>query len=220
MDSEGLITAMPLQALQPTLAYVFREAERAGNLMLDRIEALGVPRGEGLGAFKEGRSIVTPDGRLITSDMVLSGVKPGRRIMVMGTCTGCTSLEGQPEAHDIDVLVVGGIQPEEDGLGGGEGKEEDASVRAAVEVAAAALGQLPVRLLGRTAAALGVRHVLLSRFDWKVHGRMAHPYMDVVVQRAVEQVADELSPQQRVTAIHDLWVHVLEKHEGPGWAPL
>ena len=32
-----------------------------------------------------------------------------------------------------------------------------------------------------------------------------------------DQVACQLSPQQRVTAIHDFWVHILEKHEGNLW---
>ncbi len=63
-------------------------------------------------------------------------------------------------------------------------------------------------------AVLGARHVLLARFDWRLHGLETHPYMDPMIRLLVEQVAEHLSPQQRVTAIHDCWVHVCDKHEG------
>ena len=69
---------------------------------MDRVNALGVPHGAGLSELKAGRSIVTPPsaetsgiGRIVSPEMVLSGVKPGRKIIVMGTCSGCASLERQ-----------------------------------------------------------------------------------------------------------------------------
>jgi hypothetical protein len=77
MDCEGIITAFPLQAARPTLGYLFREADRTGTLRLDRVEALGVPRGTALGVLKEGCSIVTPNGLLVTPEMVRGG--EGRR---------------------------------------------------------------------------------------------------------------------------------------------
>ncbi|GAX80820.1 hypothetical protein CEUSTIGMA_g8255.t1 [Chlamydomonas eustigma] len=201
LDSAGMITAIPVRSHRPTLAYVFHEPDRSGTLLLDRVEALGVPKGASLGFLKDGRSIVTAEGRLVTPDMVLTEVKPGRKILVMGMCSSCDTLVWHEATHGVDVLIAGGTI--------------SSDVAAAVPSVGSQL--LAASALGKTAAQIQARHVLLSRFDWRVHGKHVHPYEDPVVKRLVLEVARELEPQHRVTAIHDFWVHVMEKHEGRDW---
>jgi ribonuclease BN (tRNA processing enzyme) len=173
-------------------------------LLLDRVEALGVPKGASLGLLKDGRSIVTPEGRLVTPDMVLTEVKPGRKILIMGMCSNCDTLAWHEATKGVDVMIAGG------------------TISSDVVVAAPLVGSqlLAASALGKTAAQIHARHVLLARFDWRVHGQHVHPYEDPVVKRLVLEVARELGPQHRVTAIHDFWVHVMEKHEGRDWKAL
>ena len=176
IDGEGTIVVIPLQSPRPTLAYAFLEADRAGNILLDRVDALGVPRGRCLTLLKEGRSVVTPEGRLVTSEMVLSGVKPGRKILIMGACTSCSSLERHEVARDVDVLLVAGVRPVGGAWDKDRGDEGQSHLLASED-------------LGRIAASLGARHVLLARFDWWLHGQAAHPYHDPVVHALVDQVS-------------------------------
>ncbi|KAG1660663.1 hypothetical protein FOA52_006824, partial [Chlamydomonas sp. UWO 241] len=199
IDTEGIITVMPLAAGRPTVAYALHEADRIGNIVLDRIDKLGVPRGNALGVLKERKPVLTPEGRVVTPDMVMTVSKPGRRILILGTCTDASCLLAQPAAHGADVLVAGALRPS------GEKHGAAGDLMGAAE-------------MGSVANQLGARHVLLSRFHWSLHGRDTHPWEDPVLGALMEQVAGGLAPQQRVTAVHDTWVHVVEKHEGRAWA--
>lgn len=209
MDLEGMVTAVPLQASRPTLGYIFREADRGGNLVLERCEALGVPKGASFGLLKSGVPVVTVDGRLVMPDDVLTPRRLGRKVVLLGTCSSAESLLSHDEARCADVLVAGCLT-----LRGREGESSKAASR---DPQLRAL--LPADELGRVAAQLSARHVILSRFDWRLHGRAAHPYMDDVLERMTQEVAAQLSPQQRLTAAHDMYVHIIDKHEGTAFNP-
>jgi ribonuclease Z len=47
---------------------------------LEKAEELGIPRGPMYGKLQHGDSITLPDGRLITSEMVLGPTRPGKSV--------------------------------------------------------------------------------------------------------------------------------------------
>lgn len=206
MDLEGMVTAVPLQGPRPTLGYIFREADRGGNMVLERCEALGVPKGASFGLLKSGVPVVTAAGRLVMPDEVLTPRRLGRKVVLLGTCSSAKALLQHDEARCADVLVAGCLAVPG---AGGKAASEDAQLKAL----------LPAEELGRVAAQLSARHVILSRFDWRIHGRNAHPYEDDVLARMTREVAAQLSPQQRLTAAHDMYMHIVDKHEGSLFKP-
>jgi hypothetical protein len=134
----------------------------------------------------------------------MTGTKPGRKVLILGSCSDASCLQEQPDLQGpgLDVLVAGALRP------GGKFEQE------ALDRAPGCADLMPATALGKLAARLSARHVLLSRFDWRLHGSEAHPYNDPMTKLLAGQIAARLSPQQRVTAVHDFWVHVLDKHEG------
>jgi hypothetical protein len=210
LDLEGTVIALPLQASRPTLAYVFEESDRIGSLMMKAVEIFKVPSGPALGLLKDLIPIVTPDGVLVTPDQVLTPNKPGRRLAILGTCASLSSLVEHhcsgPSSSDqypgvlyggLDVLVAGGVRP---------GPSDDHRMQGPSFMDSL----LPASELGTVAKEIQVRHLLLSRFDWRLE------------KAALEKVVQEVNKgmkgtDSQVSAVHDLWVHVLEKHEGRLW---
>lgn len=125
---------------------------RVGGLSLARTELLKLKRGSDRGALKDGQAVVNTDGLLVTSEMVTSPVKPGRKIAFIGTCLSPgASPVLQRLAHGVDLLVHGGVVAETavEATAGGVGARR-------VSTAAAA---------GRLAAELKAECLVLGRFN-------------------------------------------------------
>ena len=195
-----------------------QEADRVGALRLDRCEALGVRPGRAYSQLKEGESVEALDGSVITPEMVLTPTRPGRRIAVLGTsCNGLSTPALQRVAAGADLLILGALattgsatSPPLKGNGAGASSTGVPAPPSMLPCTAAEAG--------RVAESLGARHVLLSRFDSRRHNPTLPPRLDPIVSELVSELAAEFVSGD-VSAVNDLWTHVMDKHEGPMQPP-
>jgi ribonuclease Z len=97
-----LVTFPVAHALQ-SIGYALVEHPRPGRFDVEVAERLGVPEGPERGHLQAGRTVVLPDGRAVTPDMVLGPERPGRKIVLAGdTAPAPSVLEA---ARGADVLV-------------------------------------------------------------------------------------------------------------------
>lgn len=207
LDLEGTVVALPLQAPRPTIGYIFIESDRIGSLRMDAVDLLSVPKGPALGLLKDLIPIVTPDDVLVTPDMVLTPNKPGRKVGILGSCASLSSLVDYhsygPSSNGPPGILYGGL----DVLVAGSTRPDPSENRV---LPSSMYNLLPASELGDVANKIGVRHLLLSRFDWRINGGE--------IERMAQEVERRLRDTgSRVSVTHDLWVHVLEKHEGREW---
>jgi ribonuclease Z len=80
-EDEFYVDALPLDHSIFCLGWRFQEKPKAGVFNLERAQELGVPRGPMYGKLQDGESITLPDGRVITSEMVLGPPRPGKSVV-------------------------------------------------------------------------------------------------------------------------------------------
>eukprot|EP00798_Chlamydomonas_sp_ICE-L_P026090 gene26090-11798_t len=236
-DDECKITAVALPGPRPALAYIVREADRAGQLMVDQCTALGVRPGtmykklkggeevcleNGTYVYPEqlmvdqctvlgvrpgtmykklkgGEEVCLENGTYVYPEQVLSPSRPGRIVAVLGTSG--PGLEKAAAFNSIakgaDILVMGSLR------GSSSTWDDDSSDASGLCTASEA---------GRVAENLGAQHVLLSRFDGRFH-TLPHE-VDPLVAELAHEVACEYK-SGNVSAVHDYWTHIVEKHDGP-----
>ena len=61
----------------PTIGFRFDASDAPGNLDLDRLAELGVPRGPLLGALQRGEAVITPSGRTVEPSEVTGPTTAG-----------------------------------------------------------------------------------------------------------------------------------------------
>ncbi|KXZ50002.1 hypothetical protein GPECTOR_18g157 [Gonium pectorale] len=149
LDISGrvVISQLPARGGGTTLVYTVLEADRSGALVMPRAVAAGLGEGQHLGDLKQGRAVNNRWGQTIPPELVISPLRPGRRVVVLGNTTDPSHLASQTHTHGADVLVAGGVWPKDE------------------EAAAAEAGGCTAAALGDAARRLGVRYMLLSRFD-------------------------------------------------------
>ncbi|GLC36187.1 hypothetical protein PLESTF_001470600 [Pleodorina starrii] len=216
------ITARVIISLLPgnRLSYTVLEADRGGALVMERATAAGLVAGRDIARLKAGEAVINSWGRLVVPSLVVSPNRPGRRVVVLGSTSDPSALspESHPHMAGADVLVAGGVWPQDE-----------------AELAVAA-GGCTTDALGRTAQRLGVRYVLLSRFDGS---RLDE--QEGYAERAADEVAAAAAApaaaargaaarrvatargnrrsvaewRRRVFALGDLESAIVDKNEGP-----
>ncbi|HMS48766.1 MAG: ribonuclease Z [Candidatus Microthrix subdominans] len=76
IDHLGVAIA-PLDHRVPTIGFRFDASDAPGNLDLDRLAELGVPRGPLLGALQRGEAVITPSGRTVEPSEVTGPATAG-----------------------------------------------------------------------------------------------------------------------------------------------
>ena len=80
-EPEFHVDALPLDHSIFCLGWRFQEKTKPGMFDLERAEQLGIPRGPLYGRLQRGENVSLPDGRQITSDMVLGPPRPGKSVV-------------------------------------------------------------------------------------------------------------------------------------------
>lgn len=78
-EPEYTVTAFRLEHTKPCWGYVFQEKPRQGEFFPEKAKALGVPMGPDWGKLQKGMSVVTPEGKTVTPEMVLGPKRAGRK---------------------------------------------------------------------------------------------------------------------------------------------
>ena len=98
------ITAFPVAHRgTASLAYLFEEETRQA-LLPERLDTLGVPRGPERAALAGGNSVVLPDGRTVTPEMVQGPSTAGAKLAIIGDVEEVASLV-EP-VRRADALVI------------------------------------------------------------------------------------------------------------------
>jgi ribonuclease Z len=79
-EEEFYVEALPLDHSIFCLGWRFQEKSRPGIFNLEMAEQLGIPRGPLYGKLQRGESITLPDGRTITSEMILGPARHGKSV--------------------------------------------------------------------------------------------------------------------------------------------
>ena len=102
-DIDVRVDAIALSHRVPSFAFRFTEKIRERHLDTTRLTALGVPRGPLWGDLQHGRSVMLPDGQIITPDQVTQPSPQPLRIVVGGDNDRPELLE--PLLEHCDVLI-------------------------------------------------------------------------------------------------------------------
>jgi len=83
-DSSFIVEALPLEHVIPCFGYKVTQKPLPPELLIEKTDALGVPRGPLLRELKAGNDIELEDGRIIRSKDVTGEEKPGFQVTVLG----------------------------------------------------------------------------------------------------------------------------------------
>jgi len=133
------VTALPLDHRILSFGYRIVEHDHAGELLVDKVRALGVPEGPLFGQLKGGQDVTLPDGREVKSADVIGPAKKGRTIVILGDTRKTPNVTAI--ADGADVLI------HEATYGKGEGKQarnhfHSTSIQAAEAAQQAQVGRL------------------------------------------------------------------------------
>lgn len=133
------VTALPLDHRILSFGYRIVEHDHAGELLVDKVRALGVPEGPLYGRLKNGQDITLADGREIKSADVIGPAKKGRTVVILGDTRKTPNVVTLSQG--ADVLI------HESTYGKGEGKQarnhyHSTSIQAAEAADQAQVGRL------------------------------------------------------------------------------
>jgi len=97
------ISAAKVSHNVPAISYSFKEFQRPGKFNKPKALKLGIPEGPLFSKLQKGQTIMLPDGKKITSDMILGPSRKGRKIVISGDTKPCDQMVTFSE--DADVLV-------------------------------------------------------------------------------------------------------------------
>ncbi|XP_007904972.1 zinc phosphodiesterase ELAC protein 1 [Callorhinchus milii] len=89
----------------PSFGFVIEEKERPGRLLTQKLKDMGVHPGPLYGKLKNGQAITLDNGETVFPMDVLEGPVPGRKICILGDCSGIVGDVGKKLCLDADVLV-------------------------------------------------------------------------------------------------------------------
>ncbi|AMB98528.1 ribonuclease Z [Aerococcus urinaehominis] len=102
-DQQFKVTYQVLKHGIRSYGYRIEEADQAGQLMVDKAMAAGVPNGPLLGQLKAGKTITLADGQVLHGADFVGPDKAGRKVTILGDtryCQGAIDL-----AQGVDMLV-------------------------------------------------------------------------------------------------------------------
>ncbi|KGR81703.1 ribonuclease Z [Lysinibacillus odysseyi] len=102
-DEHFIVHAKKLQHVIDCFGYRVEQKDLPGQLLVDKVQKFGVPRGPLYRELKSGRDITLEDGAIVRAADVLSEAKKGFTVTILGDTKYCnTSIELSKEA---DIVV-------------------------------------------------------------------------------------------------------------------
>ncbi|NWT07506.1 RNZ1 protein, partial [Mionectes macconnelli] len=104
-DEQLVLRAFRLFHRVPSFGFVLEEKPRPGRLNVQKLKDLGVQPGPLYGQLKGGRAVVLESGARISPSEVLGDPVPGRKVCILGDCSGAVGDEARRLCLGADVLV-------------------------------------------------------------------------------------------------------------------
>ncbi|XP_034257438.1 zinc phosphodiesterase ELAC protein 1 [Pantherophis guttatus] len=89
----------------PSFGFLVEEKPRTGKLNAQKLKELGIPPGPLYGKLKEGVPITLENGTTISPTDVLDSPCPGRKICILGDCSGVVGDGVTSLCSDADILI-------------------------------------------------------------------------------------------------------------------
>nr|XP_006136784.1 zinc phosphodiesterase ELAC protein 1 [Pelodiscus sinensis]XP_006136785.1 zinc phosphodiesterase ELAC protein 1 [Pelodiscus sinensis]XP_014435889.1 zinc phosphodiesterase ELAC protein 1 [Pelodiscus sinensis] len=89
----------------PSFGFLVEEQQRTGKLNAQKLKDLGIQPGPIYGKLKNGVTIVLENGVIISPSDVLDEPIPGRKICILGDCSGVVGDEAMKLCYKADLLV-------------------------------------------------------------------------------------------------------------------
>ncbi|NWH66755.1 RNZ1 protein, partial [Geococcyx californianus] len=104
-DEQLVLKAFRLFHRIPSFGFVVEEKPRTGKLSVQKLKDLGVQPGPLYGRLKSGITVVLENGVTISPSDVLEDAIPGRKICILGDCSGVVGEAAVKLCCEADVLV-------------------------------------------------------------------------------------------------------------------
>ncbi|XP_010006800.1 PREDICTED: zinc phosphodiesterase ELAC protein 1 [Chaetura pelagica] len=104
-DEQLVVKAFRLFHRVPSFGFVVEEKPRPGKLNVEKLKDLGVQPGPLYGKLKNGTAVVLENGVTISPSDVLEDPIPGRKICILGDCSGVVGDAAIKLCWEADVLV-------------------------------------------------------------------------------------------------------------------
>ncbi|XP_009480990.2 zinc phosphodiesterase ELAC protein 1 [Pelecanus crispus] len=104
-DEQLVLKAFRLFHRIPSFGFVVEEKPRPGKLNVQKLKDLGVQPGPLYGKLKNGTAIVLENGVTISPSDVLEDPIPGRKICILGDCSGVVGDAAMKLCSEADVLI-------------------------------------------------------------------------------------------------------------------
>ncbi|XP_064499285.1 zinc phosphodiesterase ELAC protein 1 isoform X1 [Pseudopipra pipra] len=104
-DEQLVLRAFRLFHRVPSFGFVLEEKPRPGRLNVQKLKDLGVQPGPLYGKLKGGAAVLLENGVRISPCEVLEEPIPGRKVCILGDCSGAPGDEAPRLCRDADVLV-------------------------------------------------------------------------------------------------------------------
>ncbi|XP_069483078.1 zinc phosphodiesterase ELAC protein 1 [Ambystoma mexicanum] len=183
-NEQFVIRAFRLFHRIPSFGFVIEERERPGKLNVQKLKELGVQPGPIYGKLKNGATIVLENGITISPLAVLDEPIPGRKVCILGDCSGIVGDGGIKLCSGADLLVH-------------EATLDDNQLEKAKEH-----GHSTPRIAAQFSKLCSVKHLVLTHFSqrYKPPNQFEEGDDDVTeLKRQAESVVDD----QEVTLAED-----------------
>uniref|UniRef100_A0A8C3X3I7 Zinc phosphodiesterase ELAC protein 1 n=1 Tax=Catagonus wagneri TaxID=51154 RepID=A0A8C3X3I7_9CETA len=104
-DEQFVVKAFRLFHRIPSFGFSVVEKKRPGKLNAQKLKDLGVPPGPAYGKLKNGISVVLENGVTISPQDVLKKPVVGRKICILGDCSGVVDDGGVKLCFEADLLI-------------------------------------------------------------------------------------------------------------------
>ncbi|XP_061874203.1 zinc phosphodiesterase ELAC protein 1 isoform X2 [Colius striatus] len=104
-DEQLVLKAFRLFHRIPSFGFVLQEKLRTGKLNVQKLQSLGVQPGPLYGKLKNGTAIVLENGVTVFPSDVLEDPVPGRKICILGDCSGVVGDAAVKLCCEADVLI-------------------------------------------------------------------------------------------------------------------
>lgn len=88
-DAQFIVRAMPLQHVIPCFGYRVEQKPLPGELLIEKAQQLGVPKGPLLGQLKAGHDVTLENGTVVSSKDVTNPPQPGFIVTILGDTKFC-----------------------------------------------------------------------------------------------------------------------------------
>ncbi|KAM3938079.1 zinc phosphodiesterase ELAC protein 1 [Leptodactylus fuscus] len=104
-NEQFTVQAFKLYHRIPSFGFVITEKDRPGKLNVNKLRELGIPPGPLYGKLKLGSAVTLENGQTISPCDVVGDPMPGRKVCILGDCSGVTATGAVRLCQDADLLI-------------------------------------------------------------------------------------------------------------------